>query len=880
MAVIWLMAFAVPLAIIPDSHNSTLIKLLVFTLSAGLLLVILGLKMMKDTALPGSLPIPLLLLIPAMTLLHQYAPSNSGITRILLVSSAIGIFISLRVFRISREKVLIPLIAGGSLAILVSILMHSPSQRLAGMFGNANLLGSFAAGLLPVGFAFLLGKGWKRVSLLALFLILCVSALMMSGTSSSMLALAGATAAVLIVRWKPGLLKLLLILIFAIVLVVVFLPELPAPTFGGTTGVRQVIWEGSSGMFLQRPVFGWGNGSFQLLFPRFRPSDFSLRGVSVNTAHAHSEPLEILAENGLIGFMLWSVLITLLLTRALKNRKVSLTEWGVITGVSVLLLEGFTSVALRWTTSVYLLTILMSMLPEGQHGGMKKLPRWTAVLPLAAGLLLLLPGVYKVYRMTMSSVYLNSAMTALANGETAETAREFCLESLRYNSWELGSWYTLGNIYGQDAAEAEDLQTAADQVEKQLAAYDSLSIRADDFAWMRMNRVNAFIRLGMFDSAMDDVIYLYRHRRDIREFCLDAGYSITPLVSPGKSFEFMNIVFSEVLVELHQSGSDAENVPMRISRMESSILTTFALAAHYAPDAVDRMKHTADSILILCGDPLRNSMMNSIENELQLAAGGYQLIERYNRGDFDGLERECLEILSSGDVYATYHRAVLSLMASRNGNTEFEEMAYEYAIVLAEPCSPLVAHSPGAGEIFLAAASISAADGGPEHVSRLQEYFKFTCDIDLYGIEVMNCLGNCYANQPSLNVMNFWLRNGGPLASTAFVSATGQLAPEGETARLLQVSGAESPEFQIAAYFILNSLAMASREANTDFIATAALLRLHNQYTELAETHGEEEARWIIARILGSEIDYLENCCPDAASIARLLESAFETGEI
>ena len=874
------MAIAVPLAIIPDSHNSALIKLLVFTLSAGLLLVLLGLKMMKDPAFPGNLPILLLLLVPAMTLLHQYAPSNPGITRILLVSSGIGIFISLRVFRISREKILLPLIAGGGLAILVSILMPSSGRRLAGVFGNANLLGSFAAGLLPVGFAFLVGKGWKKVSLLALFLTLCASALVMSGTRSNLIALTGATAAVLIIRWKPGLLKLLLILLFAVVLVMVFLQELPAPTFEGTIGVRQVIWEGSSGMFLQRPVFGWGNGSFQLLFPRFRPSDFALRGVSVNTAHAHSEPLEILAENGLVGFLLWSSLIILLITRALRSKKISLTEWGVITGITVLLLEGFTSVAFRWTTSVYLLTILMSLLPEGQRGDLKKLPRWTAVLPLTAGLLLLLPGVYKVYRMTRSSVFLSSAMTALANGETTETAREFCLESLENNSWELGSWYTLGNIYGQEASAAQDLQIAVDRVERQLAAYDSLSIRADDFAWMRLNRINACIRLGMFDSAIDDVIYLYRHRRDIREFCLNAGYSVTPLVSPGKSFEFMNLVFSDVLVELHENGSDAENVPMRIGRIESSILTTYALAAHYAPDAVDRMKHAADSVLTPCGDQLRNSMMNSIENELQLAAEGYQLIERYNRGDFDGLEHECLEVLSSGEVYAAYHRAVLCLMAARNGDADFEEMAYEYAIVLAEPCSPLVAHYPGAGDIFLAAARISAADGGPECVLRLQEYFKFTCNIDLYGREVMNCLRNCYANQPSPNVMNFWLRNGGPLASAAFVPATGQLAPEGETARLLQVSGAESPEFQIATYFILNSLAMTAQGADTDIIATAALLRLHDQHTALAETHGEEEARWIIVRILSSEIDYLENCCPDAASIARLLESAFETGEM
>ncbi|MCK5065708.1 MAG: hypothetical protein KAQ97_10515 [Candidatus Fermentibacteraceae bacterium] len=121
-----------------------------------------------------------------MTLFHQYAPSNPGVTRILLVSSAAGIFISLRIFRISREKILIPVIAGGSLAILVSILTQSSSGRLTGVFSNANLLGSFAAGLIPVGFTFLFGKGWKRLSLLILFLIVCATALLMSGTRSSM----------------------------------------------------------------------------------------------------------------------------------------------------------------------------------------------------------------------------------------------------------------------------------------------------------------------------------------------------------------------------------------------------------------------------------------------------------------------------------------------------------------------------------------------------------------------------------------------------------------------------------------------------------------------------------------------------------------------
>ncbi len=144
----------------------------------------------------------------------------------------------------------------------------------------------------------------------------------------------------------------------------------------------------------------------------------------------------------------------------------------------------------------------------------------------------------------------------------------------------------------------------------------------------------------------------------------------------------------------------------------------------------------------------------------------------------------------------------------------------------------------------------------------------------------MNCFGNCYANQPSPNVMDFWLRNGGPQASVAFVSSKGQLAPEGETARLLQVPGTESPEFQIPAYFTLSSLAIAAQGADSDFITASALLRLQNQQVVLAEMYGEEEAKWIIVRILNGEIDYLEDSHPYAASVARRLEAAFENGMI
>ena len=850
-----------------------MIKLLAFTLGAGLLLLLLGLKMIRDPLLPENLPVVPLLLIPAVTALHLYAPSNPGVTRMLLVSSAVAVFISIRSFSLARRKILIPLFTGGTFAILVTLLMPSSSQRLAGVFSNANLLGSFAAGLLPAGFAFLFGRGWKRISLIFLFTVICGTALYLSGTRSSVIALAGGVTAVLFLRWKPGLLNVFILIFLFVVVILVFLPQIPLPEMEGTPGVRQVIWEGTSEMFLQKPILGWGSGSFQLLFPRFRASDFLVRGVSTNTVHAHSEPLEILAESGFIGFLLWSVLIVILLKQALVKKEKTLLEWGVITAVAVLLLEGLTSVALRWTTSVYLLAMLVSLMPAGQRSVIKKLPRFTAILPFAAGILLLLPGGYKAYRMTRSSILLNSAMTALSTGEADESVRDICVESLRYNSWELGSWYTLGNIYGQEASLAADVQTAVELLENQLVAYDSLAVRAEDFAWMRMNRIDAFLKLGQFNRAMDDVIYIYRHRNDLKDFCLEIGYSITPLVSPGRAFEFMNLVFLEVLAD--EAGTGERTTGLRIERMESSILTTFALAAVHAPDVVNGMKQTADSILSSCSYSLKNRIMVSIEMEIQTAESGYDLLERYTAGNVEGLEEECLGVLEDETVYAVFHRVVLCLVAPENYNSDHTEMSYENSIVLAQPCYPLVAWYPGAGEVFLAAAGRSGGD-------QVLQYFKFACEIDSYGMSVMKSFRNCYANHPPMETLQFWYTNGGPQASITFVSPTGLLAPDGETRRLLQLASAESTEFRIATHFIQSSLAAAAHGADSDFILSTATLRLLSQQQELAEMYGEEEAERMVSGILNREVEYLKSghFSVETGITAGRLRSAFQTGII
>jgi hypothetical protein len=63
------------------------------------------------------------------------------------------------------------------------------------------------------------------------------------------------------------------------------------------SGNRWVWWREAAGAFSDEPLKGWGAGSFPLVHRRYRENDLPVR-------QAHSVPLQILAETGLVGGLL------------------------------------------------------------------------------------------------------------------------------------------------------------------------------------------------------------------------------------------------------------------------------------------------------------------------------------------------------------------------------------------------------------------------------------------------------------------------------------------------------------------------------------------------------------------------------------------------
>lgn len=194
-------------------------------------------------------------------------------------------------------------------------------QRLYSVFGNQDLLGGYMAISIPLLFtAVIRGKSvrWDAAAALALL----TAVLVLSASRSAWLAAAvgiavgvpwGAAAFRRVAAWGIALMAVVLI-------VSVFTwPQTSqrlARTFSGDDvggRARLWFWDGTIRMLRDHPWCGVGLGNYSYWSPRYLGEALAAPGGKqhyhneILTEHAHSEPLEYLAETGIAGgtFFLW-----------------------------------------------------------------------------------------------------------------------------------------------------------------------------------------------------------------------------------------------------------------------------------------------------------------------------------------------------------------------------------------------------------------------------------------------------------------------------------------------------------------------------------------------------------------------------------------------
>lgn len=137
----------------------------------------------------------------------------------------------------------------------------------------------------------------------------------------------------------------------------------------GTSRVRWIMWSGATKAAFDKPIFGHGYGTFQQVFPNYRPSMYHRFRVSHNTRHAHNEYLEQLMEVGVIGLSLFLIIFCMTLYRVyyfLKSDAPQFYQWiviGLSVGLFSSLVQNIASVNLRWMSTTFTFWLTLALIP-------------------------------------------------------------------------------------------------------------------------------------------------------------------------------------------------------------------------------------------------------------------------------------------------------------------------------------------------------------------------------------------------------------------------------------------------------------------------------------------------------------------------------------
>lgn len=130
---------------------------------------------------------------------------------------------------------------------------------------------------------------------------------------------------------------------------------------GHSVSSRPYFYEGALNMILASPLVGHGIGMFGVIFPQYRSAELSrmLPFQEWSVDHTHNEYLEIGSETGLIGLILYSILLlylaTLLWRTLMTHRKIeSLLLLGIGCGVFATMFHNLFTVTLRFAPSAFL----------------------------------------------------------------------------------------------------------------------------------------------------------------------------------------------------------------------------------------------------------------------------------------------------------------------------------------------------------------------------------------------------------------------------------------------------------------------------------------------------------------------------------------------
>jgi O-antigen ligase len=266
--------------------------------------------------------------------------------------------------------------------------------RPAATLGHPNLLGAYLALAAPITLAFAhetRASRPRRALAFALIALLELAALVL--TLSRAAWLAAAVAGIIMFAGLRPRLRWLALGTAAFALVVALLGGAAIIErlrhFSDPSG-RFLIWKTAWSVFLDHPFLGCGPDAFQLAFPRYRLPEFWELEWGTTPIKAHNDGLQLLATQGLLGWIAAGVIAVGLIREARAAwRQVAPTDrfWlvAIIAALAALVVQGQFGFTSSGTASLAIVLAALIRTPPSTDfanpRGYKSALRWAGVIP-------------------------------------------------------------------------------------------------------------------------------------------------------------------------------------------------------------------------------------------------------------------------------------------------------------------------------------------------------------------------------------------------------------------------------------------------------------------------------------------------------------------
>ncbi len=306
----------------------------------------------------------------------------------------------LLIARLPDKAIEYGVLPGVALSLLVHfwLIWYLPADWY-GAFGNKNFGAEYLMGAVPLCAVALWNTKFRPVSVgIALTGIICLFTVYAAANAKfiALLTLGLSVAGWLIYQRR-----------YLLGAIIVLVPVDAMALYGynvwtiSSLRTRIELWANTIGMWLENPLLGHGFGSFNYVYPgyqEFHLQYFPQIGTLLNqpgmfSGAAHSEPLQLLAELGLIGFVLAGAFLFLLIRGRAKAGSLGPVEYGSLASIALLGGSGLVGFPLQNPATIVLAVIALGILARREKPALEIKAGWPARLAVASPVIVALLAV-------------------------------------------------------------------------------------------------------------------------------------------------------------------------------------------------------------------------------------------------------------------------------------------------------------------------------------------------------------------------------------------------------------------------------------------------------------------------------------------------------